>query len=481
MNYSELLTYLINITGMKLKDVASLVNYDISYISKWTNGHNLPTLVQNEHICKILAENFANSIYANNLEANIRNLFDLNSEISSKNILQKKIYSALITAYFHSTERTNSFSDSDEFVLAGWENIKNFIYYIFSMPFSDEKTILYSTLNIDFLKLLLGFDSNFVLFSNQKSVEFNFIVDTVGEFMHFDNPFNSFKLLSEGLFYDFNAYRNKFVCGDLAQFIYIKDKFVLFFNMDTDKKPVLLSFSKNKKTLELVQAIVDKVFVAENIFTKTVDNYSYPDAFFRNNLFPENVFYSLFSFSDGYFLSDSMLERLLNKSKISDFEKDMLRKLLKMQRYSVENLSNYVTFNMGSYFRFMKERKISLGHYTFELNDKEFDLYMKNAFNIIQSRPNHTYYLINSHSVFSKNWDYPINLFITDNCFISKKPVLYNNSVYKYLVSSDAEFIAASKKLFFSIGESFFVQKTDNIAILNQLIANYNALKLLNE
>lgn len=59
MDYSEILSSLMENLDLTLKSVSQAVSYDSSYISKWINGKNLPASSQVNDINKTLAYYFA--------------------------------------------------------------------------------------------------------------------------------------------------------------------------------------------------------------------------------------------------------------------------------------------------------------------------------------------------------------------------------------------------------------------------------------
>ncbi|MDO5028778.1 MAG: hypothetical protein Q4E36_05880 [Bacillota bacterium] len=479
MNYSELLTYLIDITDLKLKDISGYINYDVSYISKWTNGHNLPTVKQNTYISKVLADVFSTVIFNNGLEDKVKNLFKSKLDLSSKTILRKRIYNALISAYFCSENSNKQVFPADDFLIMGEDNITEFIYKAFSSPINNEKVVVYSTLDIDYLEYLLDFDDNFVLFSNEAVVDLNFIVNKSDDILTFDSRASSISMLSHSFFYDFNIYRYPFDKRSFGQFVYVKDKFILFFSMDANNRPVLISFSKSKAALSLADSLVESIFLEEYTVAKTVSNYDYFDVFLRNNLYPNTELYIFISFFDGYFLPKSLLERLLAKRKISDFEKNSLRNLLKIQKHFVGSLSNYIAVNFSPLCCCMSKREICLGNYTFKLTKKEFDSYINTALDNIADYSDHSFYFINSNSIFSGECDYPINIFISENFFVCKKISSQKDNNDKYFISGDPSIVATGKKMFFDINESSLVDMVDNTTVLNNLLSNYEALNLI--
>lgn len=54
-NFSEVLNDFMSITEIKMKDLAVYLDYDISYINKWVNGKNIPSLKIAEAILESLA------------------------------------------------------------------------------------------------------------------------------------------------------------------------------------------------------------------------------------------------------------------------------------------------------------------------------------------------------------------------------------------------------------------------------------------
>ena len=60
--YGPLLKKLISFSGMKMSTVASLLSYDLSYISKWCNQSKLPAARIAPEINRVLSVEFAREI-----------------------------------------------------------------------------------------------------------------------------------------------------------------------------------------------------------------------------------------------------------------------------------------------------------------------------------------------------------------------------------------------------------------------------------
>ena len=95
--YGPLLKKLINFSGMKMSTVASLLSYDLSYISKWCNQSKLPAVRTASEINHTLADAFAHEIRQRGDEARFCKHFSI-----SGIRLEDGIYELLNEAYRYS-------------------------------------------------------------------------------------------------------------------------------------------------------------------------------------------------------------------------------------------------------------------------------------------------------------------------------------------------------------------------------------------
>lgn len=105
MTFGQLLEKLLYLSNQKKSVLAKELGYDISYISKWVNGKNLPTQKNISNICKIASEFIVNSL--NELSRQeLKQYFEIDTEIKNDNELKSYLEYSLRESYMNSAENT---------------------------------------------------------------------------------------------------------------------------------------------------------------------------------------------------------------------------------------------------------------------------------------------------------------------------------------------------------------------------------------
>ena len=84
--YGLLLKRLICFTNIKLTNLAEILGYDTSYISKWCNKDKLPAAKAASAVNKCLADVFAGEIFAQNEAALFAKDFKIEEPVNEKQL-----------------------------------------------------------------------------------------------------------------------------------------------------------------------------------------------------------------------------------------------------------------------------------------------------------------------------------------------------------------------------------------------------------
>lgn len=198
----EVLEYFQRLTGHKLKDLASVVFYDISYVSKWVNGHNLPAKSHYKTVNEALARLFSKTIYEKNL-TNVVDLFEnVKFKVKSLNDIYLATYSVINEAYFYTlSDDLEDFLPDDGFISTGRSDILKLIYSVFSLSTTNDEIDVYSTLDI---KIILDFADHvkeLILFPSNHST-FNYLVSDPKDIFRGGSPEYIMEIINEYNFYD---------------------------------------------------------------------------------------------------------------------------------------------------------------------------------------------------------------------------------------------------------------------------------------
>lgn len=101
MNFSKALKELLRITDTKMKDLAEYLNYDLSYISKWSNDKLLPNQKVYIEVISKMSKFLARSAYLQGLQDEIAALTDRPFIVETSSQLRNLIYAILEYGYFN--------------------------------------------------------------------------------------------------------------------------------------------------------------------------------------------------------------------------------------------------------------------------------------------------------------------------------------------------------------------------------------------
>lgn len=104
ITFGELLEKLLYLSNQKKSSLAKAVGYDVSYISKWINGKNLPTQKSISNVCKTTSEFIVNSLTIESMQK-IKMYFEIESDIDTKNLLQQYLEENLRDSYMSTAQK----------------------------------------------------------------------------------------------------------------------------------------------------------------------------------------------------------------------------------------------------------------------------------------------------------------------------------------------------------------------------------------
>ena len=107
ISFGKLLDKLLYLSNQKKSRLAKELGYDISYISKWINGKNLPTQKSINTICKTTSEFIVSSLTGKSKDE-FKHYFEIDIQIDDDTFLTQYIERSLKDAYMHEAQRTSS-------------------------------------------------------------------------------------------------------------------------------------------------------------------------------------------------------------------------------------------------------------------------------------------------------------------------------------------------------------------------------------
>ena len=104
ITFGQLLDKLLYLSNQKKSTLAKILGYDVSYISKWINGKNLPTQKSISDICKRTSEFVVNSLTNISMEE-LKSYFEIGEDINTNSILCQYLEERLKESYIYTSQK----------------------------------------------------------------------------------------------------------------------------------------------------------------------------------------------------------------------------------------------------------------------------------------------------------------------------------------------------------------------------------------
>lgn len=484
MRYADLLKTLVQITHLKLKDLSQDLHYDASYLSKWLNGHHLPSLAQIESTNDYLSSRFADIIYRRNLQEELRDLFPDPVDLGSKVILKKTLYNALNTSYIDAFYEDNDdlrlVSDDPYQTIVGEMAIQRFIFSLYSKPIGSEKVSLFYHINSAYLMKIFNDFQNLLLFSNKTPVDTHLILENPDNFFTSHNFYDIYNLLTEMVYYDMFIY-NRTISAGQPEFIYVRNHFVLFFHMDENGIPLICNYITDPEILEKTETYLTSLELHQHVLMQTIDDPYFEVDFFQGNNYRDHDFHIFASFFDGSFLDEDLISKILKRNRIKSYEHDVLQNTLKLKTATYRNGNMTITINSAPFFRSLKEHKMALASHVLKINNDDMKKCIDLMSEGLESMTSSHFYMLDPHSNEPLDWDFPLSFYMTEHTFVAKKLDAATKGRFKYIVSSNPEFVRLLRESFDLIRNAVYAREVTPTRIKERLLSIYHTMITLED
>lgn len=105
ITFGKLIEKLLYLSNQKKSALAKALGYDVSYISKWITGKNLPTQKSISDICKTTSEFIVDSLNMSYMQE-LKNYFEIDEDIESNAVLVQYLERSLKEAYIYTAEKS---------------------------------------------------------------------------------------------------------------------------------------------------------------------------------------------------------------------------------------------------------------------------------------------------------------------------------------------------------------------------------------
>lgn len=262
MAFGELLEKLLYLSNQKKSTLARELGYDVSYISKWINGKNLPTQKNAVGICKATAEFIVNSL----TQASIKELidyFEIETDVSSNEAMAQLLEKSLRDAYIASAgkgslniyKNTRSEDNYNSIMHINPRLRKQYLSKDFGIFMSKSNKVdlimcanLYK-LNNDEKQAIAEMKGVLKKTSESNDVRVRFLMGFEGS--HEDIVFNTILIINMMIMYpDMNYEIYNCDVDSNAILAVIKDRMLHTATFAKDKRCLFTSFSKDKQAVD---------------------------------------------------------------------------------------------------------------------------------------------------------------------------------------------------------------------------------------
>ncbi|MFM9413839.1 helix-turn-helix domain-containing protein [Peptococcus simiae] len=482
MEYAKLLKWLIDVSDQKLQDIANLLFYDFSYISKWINGKSIPSISSVSAIHNELASLFSSILFNSDKKDTLSAVLAKNANYSTQSMLNKSLYNGLTAAYFETYRKSNVpplETSEDHQVIVGKKKIAGFLYALFAADLDLEHIEVFSTLPTNQSITLLDWFDQLWLFGLKAPVTLNLLVDALPQAPEQEDLLCYIKALGLLSYYDLNIFTYTDTQTD-SPYLYVKNKFVVFFQSFYDGQPLMITFSKNPDLLKHLNRNNNRLFRYSSPLLKTIDNFAFEKSQYEQNLAGDKA--KIFtSYIDGCLSDTLQLKQVLSKNKVNQKQAAILDNLLALQGYAFSNKHYEITFNVSSLLASIESRKVSVGPYYLTLPKTAYKRYLKSLKENLTHLDQHTYAVIDTQYMTNFNWDYYMSFILRKNSFIMKKLDPFDTTRFKYLVSYDPSVCRFISQLLAALQQTTYVRNISIEDIKSLIASKLLALEILDK
>ena len=105
VTFGQLLEKLLHLSNQKKSSLAKALGYDVSYISKWITGKNLPTQKSISDICRITSEFIVDSLNMSYMQ-DLKNYFEIDEDIENNFVLAQYLERSLKESYMYTAKKS---------------------------------------------------------------------------------------------------------------------------------------------------------------------------------------------------------------------------------------------------------------------------------------------------------------------------------------------------------------------------------------
>lgn len=445
--FGTFLKYLLTITKVKSKELASYLSYDPSYISKWIHDKNLPSNSEILNVIEDISSFFAKRIYLSDIQNDIQKLTDnrliLNSEVSVQlalsNIVRDSYYTTLVKNPLSNKHEKMNFTVVDQNLID--EKTSNLIRFIVSSAQQDTMDIYISLRSFDIFN-----DRNFnsYTFFSTKNLTCNLHIAISSKWfkLGLEDIFSFIESLFALAMFNTTVYLD---CENICDnFIYLKDHALLSYLFNPYGKPILLNATDSSNVLTNIENVCKMQFLNRNILFQST---SYQLCELENLLIAKlnkSPIIILAQYFNWFFLKRNTFEKFVKKKKLKryilDWTYDSLETVYDMLNAGIEI---NVIFNFDNLLYLASSDSVSFYGNNVTIDYDDIYAYCNDLADLIDRYENFSVYSLNNLPSLTPLNSYNINVFISKSTvYIKKNDTILSNRDDKFVYSNDREVCA---------------------------------------
>lgn len=440
MNYIDLLNYFIKLTNIKIGHLATYLNYDISYISKWIHGKRRPSRNNIIEINNKLAKIFAQHIIEKNLLDTVINDLDFSLVTSGNETLifaslEKNIYDYLNLSYDNKLKLEKKSTHKEINYIIGQTEIENSLVEIFRYIFTNKKDNLNIWINIsilsNFSKFLINLISNYM--DKKQNININFLYSRKFIINDVRNIFQTIEKYPNINFkiYENNSFENlSFISIDKYFFADISFKEDSMLTMTYSFDPIMA----NKFSM----MATNHSYESNKIISMSESSLSVTSDFLTSFYTKGSRYTVLLNYGLEYMIPESLLKELTLSNNLNTGTQIFFHRVNEILKDFFEKSNVNILIPTNILKKCFKENFCYFYTYKFQLNEDLSNQYIDNIIKILKENPKFHIYIIDEDEIYETFPYSNINIYYNDNFSYFKK-------ISKYDLSASSSYTVESK------------------------------------
>ncbi|MGN0203888.1 MAG: hypothetical protein ACI4BB_05065 [Coprococcus sp.] len=402
--YGFLLKKLIRFTNIKLTNLAEIVGYDTSYISKWCNKDKLPAAKASSSVNKCLADVFAEEVFAQGEEALFARDFKI-EEPKDKEQLAAFIFHILKEAYKESYDNTPDNTrtvTSTQYRLLLWEpDIKAF--FKTELPhlvrhIGGSCHILCTMDICSFLPDLLLEHPCTDIPENPIHVQIGMNLDQRDEQLRY--IFHLYHLINHYHYINFDFYDNHLM--NLMNMLVIRDCMAIQCSLDKDHHISMVSIITDINQVNEIYQKIASEFTPNNLLIHSANSEELFYNGYRTEFYAHNNFQIMLTHGFEFLLPPELNPRLIQSARNQGFNENMVH-LITHLGITWEEIfeKGCIDFYLlkSRLMQYITDGNIHFTDIIYHMSKDERKNHLKHVLELIQKNPNIRFYIIDDEFV----------------------------------------------------------------------------------